>query len=153
MRLGQGNGQGQPNAMGNQMTANQSNSMGDARPNGDMRQLANTARNLGNDAADVRRQLQQAGVAAKDLAPIDDVVKALRDLSDAKNLQNPKGLQDLYSTAVEKFKVLEFEIRKRVDTTNEQLFLSGSDDVPPAFRNLIQEYYKSLSKKPGGGGK
>ena len=75
---------------------------------------------------------------AKDLVPVDDVVKALRDSSNEKNLQNPKGLQDLYTTAVEKFKVLEFEIRKRVDTTNGQMFLSGSDDVPPAFRNLIR---------------
>jgi len=139
--------------MGQQMTANQSNSMGDARPNGDTKQLANTAKNLANQAQDVRNQLQQAGVAPKDLAPVDDVVKALRDLTNEKNLQNPKGLQDLYTTAVEKFKVLEFEIRKRVDTTNEQLFLSGSDDVPPAFRTLIEQYYRSLNKKPGGGGK
>ncbi len=81
-----------------------------------MRQLANQARQLANDAQNVRQQLQKAGVPPKDLTPVDDVVKALRDLGDEKKLQNPTGLQELYQTAVQRFKTLEFEIRKRVDT-------------------------------------
>jgi len=104
---------------------------------------------LQQQAQTVRNQLQQAGVANKDLAPIDDVVKALGAMSNEKNLQNPTGLNELYSTAVQKFKALEFEIRKRVDTTNGQLFLSGSEDVPPSFKSLIEEYYRALAKKGG----
>jgi hypothetical protein len=115
-----------------------------------MRQLANQARQLASDAQTVRRQLQQAGVPPKDLTPVDDVVKALQQLGNEKNLQNPAGLQELYQTAVDRFKTLEFEIRKRVDTSNEQLFLSGSEDVPPSFKSLIEEYYRALSKKGGG---
>ena len=125
---------------------NPSGSSADARPGG-LRQIANQARQLADDAQDVRRQLQQAGIAPKDLAPVDDVVKALRELGNEKNLQNPTGLQELYQTAVQRFKTLEFEIRKRVDTTNQELFLSGSEDVPAAFRTLIEEYYRTLSKK------
>ena len=125
---------------------------GDARPNGDPRQLANQAKQLATDAQQIRGDLQRAGVQAKDLKPVDDVIKALRDMTSEQKLQNPKGLQDLYSTAIEKFKMLEFEMRKRIDTTNEQLFLSGSDDVPPAFRSLIEQYYRSLNKKPASGG-
>jgi hypothetical protein len=136
--------------MANEMNPNAATSSGDARPGGDMRQLANQARQLADDAQAVRRQLQQAGVPPKDLTPVDDVVKALRDLGDEKKLQNPTGLQQLYQTAVDRFKALEFEIRKRVDTTNEQLFLSGSEDVPPSFKALIDEYYRVLSKKGGG---
>jgi hypothetical protein len=74
----------------------------------------------------VKNQLQKAGVAPKDLQPVDDVIKALQALGNEKNLQNPAGLQELYQTAVERFKALEFEIRKRVDTSNANLFLSGS---------------------------
>lgn len=122
---------------------------GDSRPNGDMRQIQSQARQLANDAADVRRQLAQAGVAPKDLTPVDDVVKALQALGSDK-VQNPKGVQELYQTAVEKFKALEFEIRKRVDTSNEQLFLSGSEDMPPQFKALIEEYTRALTKKGGG---
>ena len=141
--------------MTNQQTA--SSAGGDARPTGDSKQIANQAKQLANDAQALKGQLQQGGVKPQDLKPVDDVIKALKDMTNEKALQNPKGLQDLYTTAVEKFKLLEFEIRKRVDTTNEQLFLSGSDDVPPSFRTLIEQYYKSLNKKPagpgGGGGK
>jgi len=97
----------------------------------------------------VRRQLQQAGIAARELQPVDEVVKALRALGDEKNYSDPQGLQQLFSTAMERFKALDFEIRKRVDTTSEQLFLSGSEDVPASFRALIDEYYRTLSKKGG----
>ena len=62
---------------------------------------------------------------------------------------DPGRLQQLYSTAVDKFKALEYEVRKKVDTTNEALFLSGSDEVPPKYKELIQEYYRALSKKGG----
>jgi hypothetical protein len=127
---------------------NQMNSSGDSRP-GDRRQIANQARQLANDAAEAGRALRQAGVSQRDLQPVDDVVKALRALSDEKNLQNPAGLQELYQTAFQRFKALEFEIRKRVDTTNDQLFLSGSEEVPASFRTLIEEYYRTLAKKGG----
>ena len=116
----------------------------------DLRQLANQAKQLASDANDVRRQLQQAGVNQKDLAPVDEVVKALTALGNENNLKNPGQLQDLYATAVQKFKALEFEIRKRVDTSNDQMFLSGSEDVPPAFKSLIEQYYRTIGKKTGG---
>ena len=122
----------------------------DARPGAggqDWRQVSNSARQLAADAADLKRQLQQAGIAPKDLTPVDDVVKALQALGSSK--EPPKGLQDLYAAAVEKFKALDFAIRKRVDTTNEQLFLSGSEDIPESFKALIQEYYRQLAKKGG----
>jgi hypothetical protein len=131
------------------MNPNSSMSAGDARPNGDLRQLANQARQLANDAQTVRQQLQQAGVAPKDLTPVDDIVKALQQMGDEKKLVNTAGLTELYQTALQKFKTLEFEIRKRVDTSNDQLFLSGSEDVPAAFRTLIQDYYRALAKKGG----
>jgi len=91
-------------------------------------------------------------VPPKDLTPVDDVIKALQQLGNEKNLQNPKGVQELYANAVDKFKMLEFEIRKRVDT-NQQVLLSGTEDVPPAYKALIEEYSRALAKAKKGGGK
>ena len=153
MRLGQGQpGQGR-------QSDPSGGASGDARWNGrqfqtpqqqDLRQLANQAKQLASDANDVRRQLQQAGINQKDLVPVDEVVKALNALGNEKNLQNPGQLQNLYATALDKFKALEFEIRKRVDTSNDQMFLSGSEDVPPSFKSLIEQYYRTIGKKTGG---
>ena len=116
---------------------------------GDARQMANQATNLADDASRVRRQLQQAGVGQRELQPIDEVVKALRALGDEKVYGDPTGLQDLYATALDKFKKLEYDLRQRTDTSSQQLYLSGSEDVPPNFKALIEEYYRALSKKGG----
>ncbi len=108
---------------------------------GEVRQWANQANQLANDTQNLRRQLQQGGVNAGDLQAVDEVVKALRALGDERNYQaSASNLQQLFSTAVDRFKALEFELRKRLDTTSEQLYLSGSEDVPPNFRSLIEEY-------------
>ena len=128
---------------------------GDARVgmnSGDVRQWANQARELANDTQTLRNDLQRSGVNPKDLMPVDEVVKALRALGDERNYKNMGNLQELYSTAVDRFKALEFELRKRTDTSNAQLFLSGSEDVPPNFRGLIQDYYRALSKTTGAEG-
>ena len=44
-------------------------------------------------------------------------------------------------------KRFEFDLRKKVGGDSQQLFLSGSDEVPPGFRQAIEEYYRSLAKK------
>ena len=36
-------------------------------------------------------------------------------------------------------KKLEFDLRKRTDTSNDSLYLSGSEDAPAAFRPMVDE--------------
>ena len=60
--------------------------------------------------------------------------------------------KELAARAMDKLQTLEFNLRKKAEKSN-QLFLNGSDQVPPAFRGSIEEYYRSLAKKGGGGGK
>ena len=121
---------------------------GDARPNGngygpyDPRQLRGEVRQYANGADDLRRRLQHAGVNANDL---DAAIRDLRDLE--KNLgTDPKGLLQLQAS-VERLKKFEFDLRKKIGTDPQQLFLSGSDEVPPGFRPAIEEYYRALAKK------
>jgi hypothetical protein len=68
-----------------------------------------------------------------------------------RSYDNSAELRALENTALDKMKKLEFDLRKRIDTTNQQMYLSGSDDVPAAFRPQIEEYYRALSKQSGGG--
>jgi len=59
----------------------------------------------------------------------------------------PGGLEQLQASAIDKLKKFEFTLRRKVDSGNDSLSLSGSDQVPDGFRQAIEDYYRSLSKK------
>ena len=106
---------------------------------GDVRQWANQATQLANDTQELRNQLQQAGVGGKDLSPSTRSSRRCARLATSATTRTWATCESLYSAAVDKFKELEFELRKRTDTTNEQLYLSGSEDLPPNFRALVDD--------------
>ena len=89
-------------------------------------------------------------MTGKDLTAVDDVVKALRALDSDKLAGDPIGMQQLLATALDKMKKLEYDLRKRADTANEQLYISGSEDVPKAWESIINDYYRSLGKDEKG---
>lgn len=120
---------------------------GDARPGGaggyDGRQLQRELREWTTSADDLRRRLAQNGLNPGDLeAAIGD----LRGLQFGDKLE-PKGLDQL-KTSVERLKRFEFELLKKVNGEGQQLFLSGSDEVPAGFRAAIEEYYRALARRP-----
>jgi hypothetical protein len=155
----QGQGQGQPGqAGGNGRLGQMANgggrpfgNVGDNpainAPLGDLRQLRDRAGQLSADAQALRRQLQASGGERQDLATMDDVIRALRALDSQGMKADPRELADLSTAALDKLRKLEFELRKRTDTTSDALYLSGSDDAPPQYRSLIDEYYRALSKQ------
>jgi hypothetical protein len=116
-----------------------------------VRQWRNTARELANDAGEFRRTMQSAGMTGKDLTSVDEVVKALRALDTDKTTSDPLGMQALMATALDKMKKLEYDLRKRADTANEQLYISGSEDIPKAWEAIINEYYRTIGKGKKGG--
>ena len=160
---GQGQGQGQPGQQrldqGDRQQqgqpGNPNGSGGDARPNGmtgqDIRQFRNQASQMANDLQNLRRQLQGAGVDPKNLQSIDEVVKGLRSLDNDRAYADTKGLQT-EAQALDTLKKVEYDMRRKLDTSNQQLFLSGSDEVPAKYKDLVDQYYRALSKKAGGGG-
>ena len=123
---------------------------GDARPNGgggmiDPRQFRNQANQFANDARDFRRQLQQAGGQAGELRSVDEVIRSLQQLgSSSSTLQNQQALA---AEALEKMRMVEFNLRKRLDTTSDELFLSGAEEAPVRYRSQIEEYYRELSRR------
>jgi hypothetical protein len=126
---------------------------GDARPDlagGNVRQWQNQAGQLANDAQDLRRQLAQSGATQNDLKAVDEVIKSLRSMGAGGGNPDPRGLQQLAGTALDKAKKLDFDLRKRTDTSTDQMFLGGSEEAPPKYKSLVDEYYRNLSKKGGG---
>jgi hypothetical protein len=92
------------------------------------------------------RALQAAGMGGKDLQAVDEVARALKEMSKETAYKDPLGMQQLMQTTLDKMKKVEFDMRKRLDTTNDQLFLSGSEEVPSNFKSLVDDYTKALGK-------
>ena len=58
------------------------------------------------------------------------------------------GLPQLSAAIVDRLKQYEFGLRRDVlGADRERLFLSGTDEVPEAYRRLVEEYYRSLSRQ------
>ena len=91
----------------------------------------------------LRRDLQNAGVNAKDL---DDVIAQLQQLGNEGAYGNPEGIGKLQQAALEKLQTFEFNLRKKAEPNQDSLALSGSDEVPAGFRDQIAEYYRQLAK-------
>ena len=88
----------------------------------------------------------EPGLAEFVQALLDDAVKVAGD----KVYNDPNALQALQANALEKIQKVELDLRKRLDRTSDQLFLNGTQDVPPSAKALVDEYYKRIGK---GGGK
>ena len=85
---------------------------------------------------------------------MDEVLRALREMSSEEQVKaNPAGLQALSSAALDKMKKLEFDLRKRADTTSDEMFLSGADEaptqVPGRSRRILQAAVEG--RQPGEG--
>jgi hypothetical protein len=93
--------------------------------------------------------LQQNGAPQTDVKTMDDVSQALKAAGN--KATNAEEFEKAMAQAVDKVKSFEFDLRKRVNSGNDQMYLSGSEEVPPAFRKAIEDYSKALSKQTGGG--
>jgi hypothetical protein len=72
----------------------------------------------------------------------------MRRLEDAGLYGDPRGLAELMASVIQGLKSAEFAMRREVEGPDrEKLFLSGSQDLPPGWQALVEEYYRSLSRK------
>jgi len=116
----------------------------------DARNMRNQAGEFVRDARALRDLMGQAGLA-DDVRAVDDLIRSLRELESTGAYDDVDTLRQLQSAALTRAQQLELSLRQKLDTTSDQLFLSGSEDVPPQFKSLIEEYYRRLSRKTGGG--
>jgi hypothetical protein len=116
----------------------------------EIRQLRREFRERGLEADDLRRELARQDLQVPDLQSIIERMKAF----DEKQIYlDPLGFDELQGSLLEELKQFEYWLRRELEGLgNEKLFLTGSDQVPSEFRKLVEEYYRSLSNEPGGGG-
>ena len=110
-----------------------------------MRQYRRELREWQADAQALRDQLTRAGVDPREL---DQAMRDLRSLENEQMFADPRNLAALQANALEKLKNFEFNLRKKAGGADEPLSLSGADEVPTGFRTQIEEYYRSLARRP-----
>jgi hypothetical protein len=110
----------------------------------EIRQARRQAQEWEQDAQALRKALTDAGQPTREF---DDIMRAIQNLEAPKAYDDGSNLAALQQAALDKIKKFEFSLRKQVDGGDQPLSLSGSDEVPAAYRDAISEYYKSLAKK------
>jgi DNA repair exonuclease SbcCD ATPase subunit len=112
----------------------------------DVRQFQGELRQRRGELEQLRRELRQEDV---DVDELDDIVRGLRALENRGAIGEPRGLAQLGAEIIPGLKEFEYALRRQIIGTEdgEQLFLSGSEDVPPEYRDLVEEYYKALSRR------
>jgi hypothetical protein len=111
----------------------------------EIRQFRRELREWQGDAQALRQRLTQAGIDPREL---DAIMRQLRELDNDQVFADPRNLAALQANALEKLKNFEFNLRKKAQGDDQPLSLSGSEEVPAGFRTQIEEYFRSLARRP-----
>jgi hypothetical protein len=110
----------------------------------DVRQFRAEARQRLAEAERLRRELQREGL---ETAELDAVIADLRRLDVERVYGDPLEFTRLQMAVVDGIKQFEYNLRRQVlGAERERLLSTGSGDVPEAYRRLVEEYYRSLSR-------
>jgi hypothetical protein len=110
-----------------------------------VRQLRSEVRQRIEEARELRGTLAEQGLAVQEL---DRAIAQLAEMDDQRVYADWDELQHLQAAVVDRLKEFEFTLRQTVEGGKaRQLFLSGSGDVPPAYREMVERYYRDLSDR------
>jgi hypothetical protein len=94
--------------------------------------------------AELRQELRGQAI---DTERIDEILQQLQALERDRTFNDPAEVRRLQEAAIEGLKEFEYALRRELRGDEEgRLYLSGSQDVPSGFRELVEEYYRELSR-------
>jgi len=112
----------------------------------DARQFGRELRSQREAAEELRRELQGQGRNVEDLTQLID---QLRSLEGSRAFNDPDELARLRGSVVQGFKEFEFTLRRQVvGAEADRPALGGNENVPAGYRDMVNEYFKSLSRRP-----
>ena len=109
------------------------------------RQLRRELAQRSDDARDLERALRESGLSSSQAASL---AKRLGSIGTDRNFKDPLGLADLTRAVSEDIKMLEYVLRREAEGDRPALQLSGSEELPPGYRAMVEEYYRTLARKP-----
>ncbi len=109
----------------------------------EIRQFRDEARRWIGEGRQLRDWLRQQNLDPREL---DEILRRLRALEDARTYRDVGELQRLQTFVTEGLKRFEYDLRRKVGDDADRALVSGAEEVPQEFRKLVEEYYRSLSK-------
>jgi hypothetical protein len=101
-------------------------------------------------AQDLRQALEGSG---QEIAELNEAIQALEQLRDPETYGDLPQIDLLQGRIQESLKRLEFVLRREVEGERPgRAALTGSDEVPTGFRKMVEEYFRNLARRGGGGG-
>ena len=128
---------------------------------GDSRQAGNRANLSGIDPRQLRREWQERLQEAETISRLlrgehslgrdaAALSREMRELALERIFSDPEEIARLKSKIVHGFQQLELEINRALDREGENLvWLFQEEEVPPVFRERVEEYYRTLSNERG----
>jgi hypothetical protein len=96
------------------------------------------------DAENLRRELARQNLDVPDLG---EIIRRMEEFEKKQIFLNPLGLEKLEEDVLADLKQFEYWLRRELEGIGEeQLYLAGSDQVPADYRQLVEEYFRSLSR-------
>ena len=77
---------------------------------------------------------------------MEQVIAGLDRLRTMGDFDDPEEIARLQADVLRGLKDFEFALRRNLGEQIERFFLSGSDDVPEEYRDLVEAYYRALSE-------
>ena len=111
------------------------------------RQLSREAGERRGQAEDLRDRLTEAGVPLESLDSLEGVIDRFRDLEALGIYGDPRALSELQRELIESLRELDFDVRRHfASESREGPTVAGSGDVPEAYQDLVEEYFRSLAR-------
>jgi hypothetical protein len=108
----------------------------------DLRQIERELRERAGQGQELRDQLRQQGV---DTAELDSVLDRMRRFNVRRINNDPLALDQLRREVVEGLRQFEYRLWRELEGGGGQLHLTSSDQVPPGYREMVEEYFRRLS--------
>jgi hypothetical protein len=144
----QGDQSGEPGSDDEQADGQAGGQAGGAAADGEtMRQLQREASERRQQAEALRDQLAAGGGGDMGwIGGLDEAIERFRELETARPYADAASLADLQQALVEGLRELDFALRRHfAGADREGPMVAGSGDVPEEYRQMVEEYYRSLA--------
>ena len=110
----------------------------------DRQQFSREAAQRLADAEALRQQLEKQG---QPTGKLDDAIQNLRQMAQGQYLEDTRTAASLRSKVIDGLKDFEFGLRRKLgDGDSTRVLLERSGDVPPAYKQHVEEYYRSIGR-------